>query len=358
MGLKNSAPCFQRLMETVFADMNLAELIVFLDDVLVHGRTLEELEERTVAALERLRRFGLKLDPRKCIFGAERVRHLGFIISSEGVRPDPEKIAALMTWPVPITVREVKSFLGFAGFYRRFVPYFAAIAKPLNNLTSGYVPAKSKKKGDKKGTLSLSSNITHLWEDKHQQAFDSLIRALTSDLVLGLADKTLPFTLHCDASGTGLGAVLYQQQEGVVKVIAYASRGLNKSEQNYPPHKREFLALKWAMTDKFKDYLLGCRVTVVTDNNPLCYILKGAKLDATGHRWLAALSIFDFSLRYKKGSQHLDADGLSCRPQDAPQEDPEYRKVLEQAEFLRDKAWSFDADGGSDQMIISIFFYM
>ena len=104
------------------------------------------------------------------------------------------------------------------------------------------------------------------------------------------------------------------------------------------------------MTDKFKDYLLGSKVTVVTDNNPLCYILKNAKLDATSHRWLAALSIFDFELRYKKGSLHLDADGLSRRPQDTPHEDPEYRKMLEQAEFLKGKAREFDGEHNSEQM--------
>ena len=178
---------------------------------------------------------------------------------------------ALTKWPVPTTVKEVKSFLGFAGFYRRFVPQYSKIAKPLNELTAGYIPNKKQKQGGKKATLTLSSDISHLWEEKHQQAFDNLIQALASDLLLGLADKSLPFTLHYDASGTGLGAVLYQHQEGGQKVIAYASRGINKSEQNYPPHKREFLALKWAMTDKFKDYLLGSKVTVVTEQPTLLH---------------------------------------------------------------------------------------
>ena len=190
----------------------------------------------------------------------------------------------------------------------------------------------------------MSSDITHLWRDEHDTAFASIIEALTTEPVLGIADKTLPFTLHCDASGTGLGAVLYQEQEGTQKVIAYASRGLNRSEANYPAHKREFLALKWAMTDKFHDYLYGSHVTVVTDNNPLCYVLKNAKLDATGHRWLASLSLYDFELKYRKGSIHTDADTLSRLHGEPPTEDEDYQKLLQQTQFLMEKAKQFEAE--------------
>ena len=341
MGLTNAPATFQRLMETVFRDMNLMELIVFLDDILIHGKTLEELEERTINVLERLRKFNLKLDPAKCIFGATEVKHLGYIVSDEGIRPDPEKLEALKTWPFPKTVKELKSFLGFASFYRRFVNGFARIAKPLHELTSGYTPQKGKK-GRQKSTLTLSSDISHLIEPKHQVAFRELVTALMSAPILGIADKSNPFELHCDASGTGLGAVLYQDQGDGLKVIAYASRGLTKTEQNYPAHKREFLALKWAMSEKFHDYLYGSPVTVVTDNNPLCYVLKNAKLDATSHRWLTTLSLYDFELRYKRGALHQDADGLSRRPQPSPEEDEEYRKTLEKSAFLIKKAQQFD----------------
>jgi len=341
-GLVNAPMTFQRLMEQCFRDMNLVELIIFLDDVLIHAETLEELEERTIKVLERLRRFKLKLDPDKCVFCATEVKHLGFLISGEGIRPDPEKTEALRSWPVPTTVKEVKAFVGFAGYYRRFVSHFSHMAKPLNDLTIGYIPRGTAKKGGKVPTLTLSSSITHLWGDREQKAFDLLIKALTSEPILGIADKTKPFLLHCDASGTGLGAVLYQEQEDGLKVIAYASRGLNRTEANYPAHKREFLALKWSMTDKFHDYLIGSKVTVVTDNNPLCYVLKNAKLDATSHRWLAALSIYDFDLKYRRGPTHIDADGLSRRPQPPPEEDEEYQEVLQKAEFLLDRAKQFD----------------
>ena len=133
--------------------------------------------------------------------------------------------------------------------------------------------------------------------------------------ILGYANFELPFEIHTDASGTALGAVLYQEQDGFKKVISYASRGLTKSEKHYPPHKLEFLALKWAVCDKFKDYLYGTKFTVLTDNNPMTYVLTTAKLDATGHRWLAALAAFNFSILYRPGKKNGDADGLSRIPQ-------------------------------------------
>ncbi len=132
--------------------------------------------------------------------------------------------------------------------------------------------------------------------------------------MLGFANPTLPYTLHTDASTTGLGAALYQEQDGESKVIAFASRGLSRSESRYPAHKLEFLALKWAVTEKLSDYLYGNHFTAITDSNPLTYILSSAKLDAISYRWLSALVTFSFSLIYRSGKQNLDADGLSRRP--------------------------------------------
>ena len=149
------------------------------------------------------------------------------------------------------------------------------------------------------------------WGQEQETAFVTLKNKLTSPPVLGYPDFSKPFELHTDACGTGLGAVLYQNQDGRNRVIAYASRGLTKSERNYPTHKLEFLALKWAVTEKFSDYLLGQTFSVFTDNNPLTYVLTPAKLDATGHRWIAALSAFNFTITYKPGKSNADADGLS-----------------------------------------------
>lgn len=132
--------------------------------------------------------------------------------------------------------------------------------------------------------------------------------------MLSCPDFEKPFELHTDASGMGLGAVLYQEHDNLKKVISFASRGLSKSEKNYPAHKLEFLALKWAVVDKFHDYLYGYTFTVLTDNNPLTYVLSSATLDATSHRWLAALGTYDFDIKYRPGIHNKDADALSRMP--------------------------------------------
>ena len=134
----------------------------------------------------------------------------------------------------------------------------------------------------------------------------------TESPILAYADFKAPFVLHTDASGDGLGTVLYQVQNGQKRVIAYASRSLSKSERNYPVHKLEFLALKWAITDKFHEYRYGSEFQVFTDSNPSTYVLTTAKLDATCHRWVAALSNYTLGITYKPGKGHVDSDALSC----------------------------------------------
>jgi hypothetical protein len=171
----------------------------------------------------------------------------------------------------------VRKFLGFAGYYRKFVRNFAKIAAPLSVLMPS--PAKKKQKRDR--TTHKAETEKWTWGPVQQAALDQLKTALSTPPILGYADFTKPFELHTDVSAQGLGAVLYQESEGEKRVIAYASRALGKSERNYPAHKLEFLALKWAVTDKFKDYLYGAKFFVFTDNNPLTYVLTTAKLDAT-----------------------------------------------------------------------------
>ncbi len=315
-GVTNAPSTFQRLMEKCMGDMHLKDVLVFIDDLIVFSKTLEEHEARMMKVLTRLREFGLKLSPEKCVFFQTSVRYLGHVVSRNGVETDPEKIAALKTWPVPKNLRELRSFLGFAGYYRRFVKGYSNIVKPLHNLTSGYPPSHRKLKSDEKvGQYRNPKEVFgSRWTPTCQQAFDLVIESFTSAPVLGFADPQKPYVLHTDASTTGLGAVLYQEQEGQCRVIGYASRGLSRSESRYPAHKLEFLALKWSVTEKFSDYLYGNHFTVVTDSNPLTYILTSAKLDATSYRWLAALSTFSFKLLYRPGKQNGDADGLSRRP--------------------------------------------
>lgn len=322
-GITNAPSTFQRLMEKCMGDIHLKEVLVYLDDLIVYSETLEQHETRLLHVLNRLKEYGLKLSPEKCMFFQTSVRYLGHIVSQNGVETDPEKVAALKTWPSPKNLKELRSFLGFAGYYRRFIKDFSKIVKPLTNLTAGYPPLR-------KNNSSKSNYVQYFqpkapfgerWTESCQKAFETIIDKLTSAPILGFADPKLPYVLHTDASTIGLGAALYQEQEGELRVIAYASRGLSKSESRYPAHKLEFLALKWAVTEKFCDYLYGSPFTVITDSNPLTYILTTAKLDATSYRWLSALSSFEFQLRYRAGKQNMDADGLSRRPHLEPLND-------------------------------------
>lgn len=327
-GVTNAPSTFQRLMEKCMGDMNLTEVVVFLDDLIIFSKTLEEHETRLMKVLNRLKEYGLKLSPEKCRFFQSSVRYLGHVVSQHGVETDPEKTAALKTWPVPQNLKELKSFLGFCGYYRRFIKAYSSIVKPLNDLTSGYPPLRKQLKSrERTGQYYNPKEPFHSrWTPACQQAFETVIDKLTSSPVLGFADPELPYILHTDASATGLGAALYQEQEGQPRVVAYASRGLSRSESRYPAHKLEFLALKWSVTEKLSDYLYGNQFTVVTDSNPLTYILTSAKLDATSYRWLAALSTFSFKLKYRAGKLNSDADGLSRRPHGELYDDSSSRK--------------------------------
>ena len=155
------------------------------------------------------------------------------------------------------------------------------------------------------------------WDEKCEEAFVALKEQCCNPPILAYVDYSKPFKLHTDASGLGLGAILYQTQEdGTDRVIAYASRTLSKSEKNYPAYKLEFLALKWSVCDRFHEYLYGGNFEVFTENNPLTYILTAAKLDATGQRWVANLANYTFSIKYKSGKSNVDADALSRNPWD------------------------------------------
>ena len=225
---------------------------------------------------------------------------MGHVVGQEGVSTDPDKIKAVIEWPRPTTVTEVRSFLGFVSYYRRFIPNFFKVAKPLNTLLQNL-----------EGTSNQKKKFKVNWGPDQQEAFDTLQKLCTEAPILAYEDFKTPFILHTDASSDGLGAVLYQYQNNQKRVIAYASRSLSPSERNYPANKLEFLALKWAITDKFHEYLYGAEFQVFTDNNPLTYILTTAKLDATGQRWVAALSNYTFSISYKPGRNNTDADALS-----------------------------------------------
>ena len=273
---------------------------MYLDDIIVFSWTPEEHLVRLQAVFDKLKAAGLKLKPSKCEFFKKQINYLRHVVGHKGVATDPKNIEAVTEWPRPTTVTVVGPFLGFVSYYRRFIPYFSKVAKPLNKLLQNL-----------EGTSHQKKKFKVHWEPEQLEAFETLQRLCTEAPILAYADFKAPFILHTDASSDGLGAVLYQNQNGQRRVIAYASRSLSPSERNYPADKLEFLVLKWAITDKFHQYLYGTEFQGFTDNNPLTYILTTAKLDATGHRWVAALSNYTFSISYKPGKNNKDADALS-----------------------------------------------
>ena len=243
-GLTNAPATFQRLMESCLGELHLNWCIIYLDDIIIHSRTPEEHLVRLEGVFSRLRAAGLKLKPKKCAFFKDRITYLGHIVLKEGIEVNPSKITAIQKWPRPKTVTDVRSFLGFTNYYRKFMHRYAQISKPLNDLTSGE-NAKRKNK-----------NVE--WTDEHQKSFDQLKDLSTSSPVLAYANYTKPFIVYTDASEKGLGAVLSQKQDnGKESAIAFASCSLSKSEKRYDAHKMEFLALKWAVMDRFHEYLYG-----------------------------------------------------------------------------------------------------
>ena len=198
------------------------------------------------------------------------------------------------------------------NYYRKFVQGYAWMSRPLNKLILGD-NANTKKKLIE-------------WSEDAQEAFLNLKNACTKTPVLTYANYTKPFKIHTDVSELGLGAVLYQEQgEGTDHPIAFASRSLSKSEKGYDVHKLEFLALKWAINDRFHEYVYGGQFWVYTGNNPLTYILCLAKLDATGQRWVASLARYNFDIKYRSGKSNIKANALSRIPW--INEEPDVQKV-------------------------------
>ena len=301
-GATNAPATFQRIMLDCLGDLNMNWCIVYLDDIIIFSDTKEEHIKRLEAVFQKLMAAGLKLKPTKCFFFRDEIEYLGHVVSGKGISTNPKKIEAVSKWSTPKTVYDVRSFLGFVGYYRRFIKNFSKITKPIREVITG-LENQSKRAAKK----------THIeWTDIADSAFETLKTMCVNTPILAYPDYQLPFTLHTDSSTDGLGAVLYQKQDGKQRVIAYASRSVSKAESNYPAHKLEFLALKWAVCEKFHEYLYGTKpFEVFTDNNPLTYVLTSAKLDACGQRWVAKLANYNFSIKYRCGVSNTEADALS-----------------------------------------------
>ena len=290
-GLCNTPPTFQRLTQNCLGELNLTYYLIYLDDVIVFSNMPDEHLRRMRVVFDCLRKHGLKLKPSKCEVFKSEINYLAHHVSWEGVLPLKKNLESITQCPPPDTYTKVKSVMGLVGHYRCFIKGFAKIAAPLYDLTSG------DNKDKKSEHVDLSPEV--------REAFNHLKAACLQTPILSFPDFTKPFLLETDASRRGLGAVLSQKQaDGRYHPIAYTSRVMNETEQRYHLNKQEFLALKWAVTEQFHEYLSPYRknrneFVVHTDNNPPSYIFSSANLDAAGQLWVARLASYNFSLEQK-----------------------------------------------------------
>ena len=314
-GVSNAVPVFQRFMESLLEDCRNDYALPYIDDTIVYSKTIAEHIGHIRSVLQKFREKGLKLNIKKCHLFQKEVNYLGRIVSRDGYRMDQKNIDAVKDLKNRNyeNVGQIRQLLGLLGFHRRHIQDFATISKPLTDLL---VETEEHKQDDKnKGPVKSKQKIK--WEEKHQQALTKLINLVTNPPILAYPDMEKPFFVHTDASGQGLGAILYQKQEDKTRVIAYGSRSLKPSEKNYHSTKLELLALKWAITDKFRDYLsYADHFDIYSDNNPLLFIMNLKKPNSCLQRWTSELAEFNFAVHYRPGKVNRDADCLSRLPLD------------------------------------------
>ncbi|KAJ9526254.1 hypothetical protein QJQ45_009726 [Haematococcus lacustris] len=293
-GLCNAPATFQRLMNDIFRPHLDQFVLVYLDDILIYSRSEAEHLEHLRTVLGLLRQHQLYANLSKCAFFLPSMDFLGHIISAAGIHPDPAKISAMVQWPVPRNLNDLRSFLGSANYYRRLIHHHAHLILPLTNLLKAETPWS--------------------WGPEQQEAFERVKAALASNPVVRPPDFSRPFTVKTDASLYAIGAVLSQRDDnGAEYVVAYESRKLQPAEINYPTHDRELLAVVHALT-LWRHYLLGRPFTIETDNCPITHIMTQPHLSARQLRWTQLLAPYSFTLVHKAGKTHIVPDALSRRP--------------------------------------------
>ena len=290
-GLCNAPATFQRIAEKALEGSQWSIAVLYLDDMTVYSSSFDDHLRDLNLVLERLQSAGLKLKSKKCFFFRHEISDLGYLISEQGLKPDPSKCETVRNVPRPKCVKEVRQFLGLTSYYRRFLKGYSDVAKPLYNLTK--------------------KNSVFKWDEKCEDAFVSLKDKLTTAPVLAYPnEKGGEFILDCDASNSGIGAVLSQIQDGDEKVISYASRTLSEAEQMYCVTRKEMLAVVF-FTEYFKHYLLGRHFTVRSDHSSLRWLSKFREPTGQVHRWLKQLSQYDYTIVHSPGLTHRNADFMS-----------------------------------------------
>jgi hypothetical protein len=257
-------------------------VVVFIDDILIYSKNEEEHAKHLRIVLTRLREHQLYAKFIKCAFWLEEIQFLGHVLSANGIAVDPSEVKDILEWKPPTIVHQVRSFLGLAGYYRRFIPDFSKIVKPITSLLNN----------DTKFNWSL--------------AFEQLKVLLTTAPVLAQPDIEKPFDVYYDASGSGLGCVL--MQEG--RVIAYASRQLHRHEEHYPTHDLELAVVVHALKI-WRQFLLGNICHIYTDHKSLKYIFTQSELNTRQRRWLELIKDYELEIHYHPGKANVVADALS-----------------------------------------------
>ena len=289
-GLKNAPATFQRVMDNVLREHIGKRCLVYMDDIIIYSTSLQEHIEYLDKILTSLETYNFKLQLDKCEFLCKEVGFLGHIITPEGIKPNPNKVEAIRTWPLPRNQKELRGFLGTIGYYRRFLKDLAKVVKPLTTL--------------------LQKDIEFKHTDETIKSFEKCKLLLTSSHILQFPDFSQPFILTTDASNIALGAVLSQGQIGKDRPVAYASRTLSKTEQNYSTIEKELLAILWA-TKYFRPYLYGKKFTLYTDHQPLTHAFGNKTTNSRLVRWRLDLAEYDYEIKYRPGKQNVVADGLS-----------------------------------------------
>jgi hypothetical protein len=285
-GLTNAPAHFTYLMSSVFMPELDKFVVVFIDDILIYSKNEEGHAQHLRVILTRLREHQLYAKFSKCVFWLEEIQFLGHVLSARGIAVDPSKVKDILEWKPPTTVHQVRSFLGLAGYYRRFIPDFSKLMKPITSL--------------------LKNDTKFNWSSKCNEAFEQLKTLLTTAPVLAQPDINKPFDVYCDASGSGLGCVL--MQEG--RVIAYASRQLRRHEDHYPTHDLELAAVVHALKI-WRHYLLGNICHIYTDHKSLKYIFTQSEHNMRQRRWLELIKDYELEIHYHPSKANVVADALS-----------------------------------------------